>query len=294
MVESDISEDFPFESKYLEIDNVKIHYIDEGEGDPMLFLHGVPTSNYVWRNIIPTLSKSARCIAPDLVGMGKSDKPKIDYTVFDHIKFIEAFIEKLGLKKITLVLHGWGSVIGFHYAMRNEKNVKAIAFYESHVRATAQWDMLSLPVQQFAMLFDDRNRSYHEVVEKNFFIDTVLPTGVIRDLSDTELSHYRKPFESPEDRLPLWQYIQELPVGKDRTDVVNLIDDYSKKLRTSKLPKLMFFAVPGFVTTIDTVNWCRENLQNLEIIDLGEALHFVQESNPTAFAENLQQWYQEL
>lgn len=294
MSNGEISAKFPFESNFVEVEGVKIHYIDEGEGDPVLFLHGIPTSCYVWRNIIPPLAKSARCIAPDLVGMGKSDKPKIEYTIFDHIKFIEGFIEKLGLKNITLVLHGWGSVVGFHYAMRHEDNVKAIAFYESHVRAIEDWDMLSLPVQQFSMLFDDRNRSYREVVEKNFFIDTVLPTGVLRDLSDEELSYYREPFAEPDDRLPLWQYVQELPLGKERTDVVNLIDEYSKKLRASKMPKLMFFAVPGFITTIDTVSWCRDNLQNLEIIDLGEAMHFAQESNPDAFATNLEQWYQEL
>ena len=126
MTDQDISAAFPFDSKYIEVLGSKMHYIDEGEGDPILLLHGNPTSSYLWRNIIPHLTPKARCIAPDLIGMGKSDKPDIGYRFFDHVEYIEGFIEKMGLKNITLVIHDWGSGLGFHYAMRHEGNIKGI------------------------------------------------------------------------------------------------------------------------------------------------------------------------
>src|SRR5210317_59357 len=125
-----ISTAFPFKPHYVQVHGSKMHYVDEGSGDPILFLHGNPTSSYLWRNIIPHLSSQGRCIAPDLIGMGKSDKPDLEYRFFDHVKYIEGFIEKLGLQNITLVIHDWGSALSFHYAMRNENNIKGIAFME--------------------------------------------------------------------------------------------------------------------------------------------------------------------
>ena len=130
MTSERISEKLSYPSKFIEVYGSKIHFIEVGEGDPVLFLHGIPTSSYVWRNIIPHLSTLGRCIAPDLIGLGKSDKPDIEYSIFDHIKYIEKFIEIMKLKNITLILHGWGSVIGFDYATRHEKNCKGLVFYE--------------------------------------------------------------------------------------------------------------------------------------------------------------------
>lgn len=286
-----ISEDFPFESKFVDVLDSSMHYVEEGDGDPMLFLHGVPTSNYMWRNILPTVSEQARCIAPDLIGFGQSAKPDIEYSIFDHIKYIEAFINALDLKNITLVLHGWGSIAGFHYAMNNPENIKGIVFYESHIRPTVNWDMLSLPVQQFAALFSGEEASYNEIINENFFINEALPTGVLRRLSSEELRHYSAPFATPESRKPLLKYVHELPVGNGPDDVVALIDAYSEKLKKSSLPKLMFYAVPGFITTIDTVQWAKNNLTDLELVDLGEAMHFAQETSPKLFANELVEWY---
>ncbi len=123
--------DFSFESRYVEVHGSKIHYVDQGSGDPVLFLHGQPTSSYLWRNVIPHVSPVARAIAMDNIGFGKSDKPDIEYRFVDHVKYVEGFIEALGLKNVTLVIHDWGSALGFHYAMRNESNVKGIAFMEA-------------------------------------------------------------------------------------------------------------------------------------------------------------------
>ena len=139
MTTQKISVDFPYQSHYISVHGSKIHYIDKGEGDPILFLHGNPTSSYLWRNIIPHLTSLGRCIAPDLIGMGKSDKPDIEYRFFDHVKYIEGFIEQMGLKNLTLVIHDWGSGLGFHYAMGHENNVKGIAFMEA-ILMPISWD----------------------------------------------------------------------------------------------------------------------------------------------------------
>src|SRR5579862_9022049 len=131
MVNEGISEQISLPSKFIEVYGSKIQYVDVGEGRPILFLHGIPTSSYLWRNIIPHLSSLGRCIAPDLIGFGLSAKPDIEYTIFDHIKYIEKFISLLNLKQVILIMHGWGSVIGFDYAMRHENNCKGLVFYEA-------------------------------------------------------------------------------------------------------------------------------------------------------------------
>lgn len=285
-----ISSDFPFESRYMDIDGEKIHYVDEGEGQPVVFLHGMPTSNYLWRNIIPNMSKTHRCIAPDLIGMGKSSKPDIEYRIFDHIRFIEKFLDKLNLDNIIFVLHGWGSVIGFDYAMRHQDKIKGLAFYEAHVRPILDWDLLSLPVQQFASLLDDEEASHHAVVDENYMVEKLLPQSILRQLEPEEMAYYRKPFEDPNSRKPMWSYIQDLPLGEGRSDVVDLIGNYSEALKKSNIPKLLLFAIPGFITPVATIKWCHDNLSELSIVDLGEALHFVQETNPQAFSRALNDW----
>jgi len=281
-------------SHFISANGSKIHYYDVGTGDPILFLHGIPTSAYLWRNITPVLSSNARCIAPDLIGMGESDKPDIDYRIFDHIAYIDAFIEALKLKNITLVLHGWGSVVGFDYAKRHEKNIKAIAFYESHIQPVTDWNQLSLPVQQLATLLNRPGASYRAVVKQNYFIEKLLPRSVIRALSDDEMQHYRAPFQTPESRKPLWQYVNDLPLGHGPDDVVTLIQGYSDWLQKTKIPKLMLYALPGFMTTIDNVRWAREHFPHIEIASLDHALHLAQESVPEQFSEVLAGWYKKV
>lgn len=281
-------------SHVISVKGSNMHYYDTGSGDPILFLHGIPTSAYLWRNIIPVLSPFARCIAPDLIGMGQSDKPDIEYRVFDHIAYIEAFINALKLKNITLVLHGWGSVIGLDYARHNEKNIKAIAFYESHLQPVKNWDQLSLPVQQLATLLSRPGASYRAIVKQNYFIEKLLPRSVIRKLTDEEMANYRAPFLSPDSRKPLWQYVKDLPLGNGPDDVVALIQQYSEWLQKTKIPKLLLYAIPGFMTTVETVCWARDHLSNIEIVSLDDALHLAQESVPEQFSSALLTWYQKI
>ena len=275
---------------YVEVLGSKIHYIDKGHGPTLVFLHGMPTSSYLWRHIIDQLQGEYRCVAPDLIGMGASDKPDIDYTVFDHVRYFDAFMDALDLQDVILVMHGWGSVIGCDYASRHADRVKAVAFYESHLRATVDWDMLSLPVQQLASMLRQPKASYSAIVEKDYLVEKLLPRGAIQQLEPAVLERYREPFPDESSRKPLWQYVQELPLGHGDSKVVELIEHYSQWLTVSKCPKLLMYAMPGFITTMDTVMWARDNVAELEVAELGEAMHFAQETMPQVFTDVLQAW----
>lgn len=286
-----ISADFPYESNYIDVYGSRMHYIEQGEGDPILFLHSVPVSSYVWRNVIPHIATLGRCIAPDLIGLGKSDKPNIEYTIDDHIKYINKFIETLKLKRITLVIHGWGSIIGFDYAMKHENNCKGLVFYEAYIRSFNE-DDVSLPFQEQMYLLQEQQEdaTYDILMNGSEFIDKVLPQAMLRTLSKEEMSHYREPFLINGSEKPLLKYLEELMHEGSRVN--KIIREYSEKLKKSQLPKLMLYSVPGFITTIATVMWAKENLPNLEINEVGEALHYAQESNPVLMGEIISIWLQ--
>lgn len=286
-----VSAAFPFASHYLNVNHSDLHYIDEGQGDPIVFLHGVPSSNYLWRNIIPYLSSHARCIAPDLIGFGKSSKPNIRYRVFDHINYIEQFLDQLDLEKITLVMHGWGSVIGLDYASRHPKKIKNIAFFEPYIRPAVNFEMLSLPLQELCRILHNSDGGYNFIVNSNYFVNTAFSSGAIKKVNDEVVAHYQAPFPDARSRLPLWQFTQDLPLGDGPADVVELMQHYSLWLQKSNIPKLFIYAVPGFLTTIDTVQWAKTHISKLSLVDIGDAHHYVQETNPDAFGAQLRNWY---
>lgn len=275
-------------SNYVEVLGSKMHYLEVGQGNPILFLHGIPTSSYLWRNITPHLSQLGRCIAVDLIGFGKSDKPDIEYSVFDHIKYIETFINTLKLKNLTLIMHGWGSVIGFDYAMRNESNCKGLIFYEAFLRSLNASD-ISLPLQ--VQIVDLQTKENHDLIlNGTFFVDKVLPQNIMSALNESDMNIYREPFAKAGAGRPIVQYLKELSHGDGKVDT--LIANYTKKLTTSKLPKLMLYSLPGFITPIATVMWAKEHLPNLEVVDIGEELHLAQESCPELMGEAMSAWLQ--
>lgn len=288
-----ISEKFTFPSKFIEVNGERMHYIDVGEGDPIIFLHGIPTNCYLWRNIIPHLSTLGRCIAPDLIGFGKSAKPDIEYTVFEHINYIEQFIKVLNLKKVLLVMHGWGSVIGFSYVMHHEKNCSGLVFYEAFLRSIDS-DDISLPYQEQLVSLDNQGAMFDITASGALFVDQIIPQTALRELSDEEMNHYRQPFQKEGSGKPITQYLKEIPKGDGKSKIDKLIADYSQFLTRSSLPKLMLYSLPGFITTIATVMWAKEHLPNLEIIELGEDMHFAQESCPTLMSEAISVWMQGL
>ncbi|MBX3708900.1 MAG: haloalkane dehalogenase [Gammaproteobacteria bacterium] len=290
MMDEKISGKILYPSNFIEVLGSKIHYIEAGSGDPILFLHGIPTSCYLWRNVIPYLTSLGRCIAPDLVGFGRSDKPDILYTVYDHIEYIEALIKALDLKKMTIVMHGWGSIIGFDYAMRHEENCKGLVFYEAFLRSLNE--DISLPFQEQLISLQNVENVSDIVMNGSAFIDKIMPQNVMRQLTEEEMQNYREPFMGKGTGKPILQYLKELSNGTGKSQIDKLIANYSKKLTLSSLPKLMLYSVPGFITTIATVMWAKENIPNLEIVDIGEELHLAQESNPRLLGEAISVWLQ--
>jgi len=209
-MEKNISAEFPFESKYLKVNGSKIHYIEEGEGDPILFLHGNPASNYLWRNIIPYVGKQARCIAPDLIGMGKSSKPDINYGFQDSYDYLDSFIKQLGLKNVTLILHDWGSGLGFHYANTHQENIKAIVFMEAMYDAPSISDM---PFSLKIALKMIRNPIFGKlmVLRANIFIKKMLPDTISRKLNKDEKNYYSAPYPNAKSRKPLLAWAMNGP-----------------------------------------------------------------------------------
>lgn len=201
----DIAPDFPFESHFLSVRGSRMHYLDEGDGEPMLLLHGNPTSSYLWRKIIPFLTPFARVIAPDLIGMGRSGKPEIDYRFFDHLAYLEEFIRRLGLERVTLVMHDWGSALGFHYARRNESNVRALAFMEAILGPISSWGRMPENFLRIFKRFRTPEVGWDLIVNQNYFVERVLPGSVVHELTEEEMGQYRRPFEDPASRVPVWR-----------------------------------------------------------------------------------------
>lgn len=293
MTKEAISAEFPFESKYIEVHGAKMHYIDEGQGDPILFLHGNPTSNYLWRNVIPYLLPHARCIAPDLIGMGKSDKPDLDYRFFDHSEYLEGFIEELQLSNVTLVLHDWGSGLGFHYGMRHESNLKGIAFMESMVKPL-KWEDLSSTNRLGFRLFRTPGVGWFMISVMNIFLTQFMSQGIVRKLSAEEKDVYEAPYKTISSRKPIRRWPTEVPINGRPSDVHEVIANYSQKLQESELSKILFVADPGVLITAADAEWCKQHIKNLQVVDIGEGLHFVQEDNPHLIGRELARWYQEL
>ena len=289
-----ISADFPFQENYVEVHGSKLHYVDEGAGDPILFLHGNPTSSYLWRNIILYVSTKGRAVALDLIGMGRSDKPDLDYRFFDHVKYVEGFIEKLGLENITFVIHDWGSALGFHYAMRHESNVKGLAFMEAILLTVSSWEMFPAGFRQMFQAFRTPEVGWDMIVNKNFFVEQVLPGGIVRKLTEEEMNRYREPYREPASRKPLWRWPNEIPIAGEPADVVEAVNTFNAKLQQSALPKLLFHATPRALLPAPLVDWCRQNLKNLKTVDIGSGTHFLQEDNPHLIGQELAAWYNRL
>jgi len=288
----EISAEFPFESKYVEVLGSKMHYIDEGEGDPVLFLHGNPTSSYLWRNVIPYVADDGRAIAVDLIGMGKSDKPDIDYRFVDHAKYLEAFIEELELKNITLVIHDWGSGLGFNYAMNNEDNIKGIAFMEALLMPLSWESFQSDEMRETFQNFRTPGVGEEMIMNQNIFVEQLLPSMILRELSEEEFNYYSEPYPTPESRKPVWKWPNEIPIDGEPADVHEIITNYNAWLQETEVPKLLIHATPGIIITEPVVEWSKENLKNLETVDIGEGIHYIQEDNPDAIGEAISDWYQ--
>jgi haloalkane dehalogenase len=283
--------DFPYESRYAEVKGSKMHYAVHGEGDPILFLHGQPTWSYLWRNVMPELEGKGQLIALDLIGYGKSDKPDIAYEMTDHIAYIEAFIETMGLKNLTLVIHDWGSFFGFHYAMNNQDNVKGIAFMEAILMPIPGYEAFDPDTREFfTNLRASQENAEDMMVNKNMFIEGVLPAMICRDMTEDEMNGYREPWANPEDRKILCKFPQNLVIGGEPKGNYDMLVAYLEKLQKSDMPKLMIETSPGLLINEEVAAWAKENLPNLTSAHVGDGLHYVQEDQPKGIGQAIRSW----
>ena len=270
--------------------DTEMAYVDTGRpagGDPtatVVFLHGNPTSSYLWRHVIPRVEGAARCLAPDLVGMGQSGKaPGGRYRFVDHVRYLDAWLDAMGLERdVILVIHDWGSALGFHWAHRHPQRVRGLVYMEAIVRPLtwAEWP------ENARKIFQGMRAPAGEdlVLQKNVFVERILPASILRALRDDEMEVYRAPFREPgEGRRPVLQWPREIPVEGEPADVVTIVADYSAWLRHSPVAKLFVNGDPGSILVGAQREFCRTWLNQDEVTVKG--LHFIQEDSPVEIGD---------
>jgi haloalkane dehalogenase len=269
-----------------------MYYEDEGEGNPVVLLHGNPTSSFLWRKVIPELTGQSRCLAPDLIGMGRSGKPGIAYRFADHARYLDAWFEALELDDVTLVGHDWGGVLSFDWASRYPGRVRGIAFMETIVRPLT-WDDWPAWARETFQAFRRPGEGEELILDRNLFVEQVLPNAMLGTLSSEELDTYRAPFTERAYRLPTLAWPREIPVDGAPADVVRRVQAYDAWLESSaRVPKLLLTFDPGAIMTPSTVKWCQDHIAALDVEHIGPGLHFVQEDNGPSIGVAIAAWRQ--
>lgn len=288
-----ITADMLYPKKFQEVNGKNIAYVEAGEGDPIVLLHGNPTSSYLWRNVIPHLERVGRVIAPDLIGQGDSDKLLASegsepYTFQVAYDYLAGLLEELGINKnVTLVIHDWGSALGFHWAQMHADAVRGVAYMEGIV-CPVTWD--DWPESARGIFKGFRSEKGEDLVlQRNMFVEAVLPSSVIRDLSEEEMDHYRRAFLTPEDRQPTLNWPRQIPIDNEPAHMVKLVDSYGQwMLGNTSLPKLFINANPGSILTGKAREFCRSWPNQTEVTVAG--LHFIQEDSPNEIGSAVAQW----
>jgi len=284
MSQTPVSAHDPYPRRRTAVLDSEMAYVDAGSGDPVVFLHGNPTSSYLWRNVIPRVEKLGRCLAPDLIGMGDSGKAADgSYRLVDHARYLDAWFAALGLhKNVTLVMHDWGSALGFYWAYRHPERVKALVYMEAIAKP---WSWEEWPEAARAIFKAFRSPAGEEVVlRKNVFVERVLPASVIRRLTEEEMAVYRRPYLDPgESRRPTLTWPRQIPLDGEPADVVELVEGYGKWLSISDVPKLFINADPGMILVGPQREFCRAWPNQQEVTVKG--LHFIQEDSPAEIGQ---------
>lgn len=288
----EISEAQTLEVHKIAVLDSEMAYVESGDGAPVLFIHGNPTSSYLWRNVIPYAAASSRAIAVDLIGMGNSGKPAIAHSYADHYAYLDAFITAMELNDITLVIHDWGAALGWDFARQNPDKVKRIAFMEGVLPP-------AFPIPSFDAMGEvggalqamrDPVQGHEMVIENNMFINVVLPGFVNRPLGAAATEAYGAPYASEGDRTPTLEWPRQLPIGGEPAAMVALMSDLQTFMTTTDIPSLVIYAAPGVVTPPEAVGWYTGNMQNIESAFIGQGLHFFQEDQPDAVGRALSDW----
>jgi haloalkane dehalogenase len=287
-----ISADPRYPKRFATVRGLRMAWVETGRGDPIVFQHGNPTSSYLWRNVIPHVEGLGRCIAPDLIGMGDSQKLPDSgpgrYTFVEHRGYFDALLEQLGVReRVTLVIHDWGSALGFDWANRHRDRVKAIAYMEAIVQplAWSQWPEAATRI--FQAFRSPAGEAL--VLEQNAFVERVLPGSVLRKLTDAEMEAYRAPFRSPgEDRRPTLSWPRQIPLDGEPADVTAIAADYAAWLSGCSVPKLFVNAEPGAILVGSQREFCRRWPNQREVTVPGN--HFLQEDSPDAIGRAIAEW----
>jgi haloalkane dehalogenase len=290
-----MSATFPYQKKRQEVLGHEMAYVEVGSGDPIVFLHGNPTSSYLWRNILPSVQKFGRCIAPDLIGMGDSDRllgggPEA-YTFFEHRRYLDALLEALSIReRVTFVVHDWGSALGFDWAYRHPDAVRGIAYMEAIVKPHT-WSEMPEPARKiFEALLSPAGEQM--VLEQNFFIEVNLPRMILRRLTEEEMANYRRPFVEPgEERLPMLTWPRQFPFDGVPADVTEIITVYGEWLSSSSMPKLFIQSEPGTMPP-NSLEFCRAWPMQSQVTVPGR--HYPQEDAPDGVGQALVNWMQTL
>ena len=274
----------------------QIAYLEAGTGDPIVLLHGNPTSSYLWRNIIPELVSCGRVIAPDLIGQGDSEKlPASDgadrYSFETVFEYLDGLLHEIGAaQNVTLVIHDWGSGLGFHWARLNPEAVKGIAYMEAIVMPVS-WD--DWPESARGIFQGFRSPKGEDLVlQRNMFVEAVLPSSIIRDLTDEEMSAYRAPFDTPDNRQPTLNWPRQIPIEGEPAHMVNLVQAYGDFMAGSQIPKLFINADPGSILVGKQREFCRSWPNQTEVTVKG--LHFLQEDSPKEIGQAIVAWHTDL
>jgi haloalkane dehalogenase len=289
-----ISAAFPYQKQRRRVLGSEMAYVEVGEGDPIVLLHGNPTSSYLWRNVLPHLQPLGRCIAPDLIGMGDSEKlPNSgsgSYRFVDHRRYLDALLEALDVReRVTVVIHDWGSALGFDWANRHREAVKGIAYMEAIV-VPQRWDHWDKFNMRQALQGLRSEAGEEMVLQDNFFIEQILPKAILRTLSDEEMAHYRRPFAEPgEGRRPTLTWPRQIPIEGEPADVVAIVAAYGEWLQTSSVPKLFVRAEPGGILAGGAdLDFVRSLPAQTAVTVAG--IHFVQEDSPHEIGRAIAGW----
>lgn len=255
-----------------------------------LFLHGNPTSSYIWRNIMPHVAPVAHCVAPDLIGFGQSGKPDIAYRFEDHVRYLDAFIAAAGISSAYLVAQDWGTALAFHLAARRPDFVRGFAFME-FIRPMPSWDDFGQgPRQDTFRKFRTPGEGEKMILDGNAFVERVLPAAIVRKLSDEEMAVYRAPFASRQSRLPTWRLPNELPIEGEPADVHEILERAHAALSASHYPKLLFAGNPGALISPDFAEQFAGSLNDCKVIQLGAGAHYLQEDHPETIGRSVAAW----
>lgn len=281
-----------YQKKAVDVKGLAMSYIESGEGDPIVFLHGNPTSSIVWRNIIPYLEGQGHCIAPDLIGMGDSGKLKrsgpASYSFREHREYLDAFLSALDINKnVVLVLHDWGSALGFDWANRHRGALKGIAYMEAIV-CQGRWDEIDDPFKSFLKAVRSTSGEQMILIE-NLFLKKMFPKMVVRSLTDDEMAAYQQPFIEPgEGRRPMLSWPRQIVLDGEPEDVAEVIYSYADWMSTSDVPKLFVNADPGMILVEERRKFCRSWKNQSEITVVGK--HILQEDSPYEIGAAIAKW----